>query len=130
MDLHPVPVLSYVSGISDVSTNGKVYVAGHADSRPVAWEVDVETHAVIERVLSGGNGDAFAVNAAGEVVVSGPAVRTLATGLLEPLPGLSSKRSCSSSGRGINNDGTVVGWSGVQAKGQCVKHAVVWTRIN
>ncbi len=135
VDLHPVPeIQSIVWGISDESMDGKVYIAGVVSlspAAPVVWEVDVQTHAVIEHVLPGGG--AYAVNAAGEVVVSGlkPGVWTLATGLLEPLLGLSSwKRGCNSRFRGINNDGTVVGSSGVKAKRQCVKHPVVWTKIN
>ena len=145
LDLHPVPeIMSIVKGISDVSTDGKVYLAGTVDSRPVVWVVDVATVVwdggdvtsvvIDERVLEEVSG-AQAVNAAGEVVVhvggvgGGAAVWTLATGLLEPLPGLSSKQRCSSSGRGINNVGMVVGWSEVFAKGQCVRHPVVWTKM-
>ena len=130
LDLHPVPeIRSTVKGISDVR-DGKVYVVGQLDfSRPVVWVVDVATpHGVIEHVLEEVSGGAEAVNAAGEVLVRG-SVWTLATGLLEPLPGLSSKQRCSSSGRGINNVGMVVGWSEVFAKGQCVRHPVVWTKM-
>lgn len=135
VDLHEFPEIPSIAwGISDVSTDGKVYIAGVLPNTPVVWEVDVTTHAVIEHVLAEVSGGAGAVNAAGEVVVSvsGPAVWTLATGLLEPLPGLSSKPSCSSDGRGrgINNVGTVVGRSSVFAKGRCVQHLVVWTKIN
>ena len=131
LDLHPVPeIRSIVKGISDVR-DGKVYVVGQLDfSRPVVWVVDVATpHGVIEHVLEEVSGGAEAVNAAGEVqvVVSGPAVWTPATDLLEPLPTLSNK--CYSKGRGINNLGTVVGWSGVFAKGRCVEHLVVWTKV-
>ena len=134
VDLHPVPeIQSIVKGISDVSTDGKVYVAGQLDFRPVVWVVDVTTLGVIEHVQQGeGGGGAGAVNAAGEVVVSGPAVWTRDGGvdLVDPLPSLFSKRSCTSSGKGINSVGTVVGWSGVFAKGRCAQHPVVWTKIN
>ena len=88
---------------------------------------------MIEHVLEEVGGGAGAVNAAGEVVVSGPAVWTRfeeGVDLVDPLPSLFSKRSCSSSGKGINNGGTVVGWSGVFAKGRCAQHPVVWTKIN
>ena len=52
LDLHPVPeIQSLVGSISDVSADGKVYLAGQLDSRPVVWVVDVATHGVIEHVL-------------------------------------------------------------------------------
>ena len=121
-----------------MSTDGKVYIAGVLPNTPVVWEVDVQTHAVIEHVLAGeGNGHAEAVNAAGEVLVrvaSGPAVWTREGGvdLVDALPSLSSKQSCLSNGipKDINNVGTAVGRSSVFAKGRCVQHAVVWTKIN
>ena len=58
VDLHPVPeIQSIVKGISDVSTDGKVYVAGQLDFRPVVWVVDVTTLGVIEHVQPGRNAD-------------------------------------------------------------------------
>lgn len=144
LDLHPGPeIQSIVKGISDETTgDGKVYVAGTLAGHPVVWvvhaatvvwDVDVVTSVVIdEDVLEEVNGGVGAVNEAGEVVVSGPAVWTRDGGvdLVDPLPSLFSKPSCSTSGNGINNVGMVVGSSGVFAKGRCVQHAVVWTKIN
>jgi uncharacterized membrane protein len=133
LDLHPVPgTSSIVKAISDES-GGKVFLAGEIAVEPyfhpVLWVVDVQTLAVTEHVLQGEGGRANAVNAAGEVVVSGPAVWTLGGGAdaLDPLP---SKQPCNTSGRGINNGGKVVGFSGVRGKGRCTDHAVVWTKIN
>ena len=129
VDLHPVPgIQSIVEGISDETADGKVYVAGHLDFQAAVWVVDVATRSVIDVQLQPDGGGAKAVNAAGEVLVtvSGPAVWTLATGLLEPLPTLS--KQCTSGGGGINNAGTVAGSSGLRAKGRCTTHAVVWTK--
>ena len=129
VDLHPVPEIhSIVNGISDVSTDGKIYVAGQLDSHEVVWVVDVATRGVIEHLLPGeGSGGADAVNTAGEVVV-GSAVWTLATGQVASLPTL--RGSCGSGGVAILVDGTVVGFNGVKKKGRCTNHAVIWTRIN
>ncbi|MCH7474415.1 MAG: hypothetical protein IIA27_07055 [Gemmatimonadetes bacterium] len=127
LDLHPVPgIQSIVKGISDVSTDGKVYLAGQLDFNPVVWVFDVETGSIDEQVLTEGGG-AEAVNAAGEVVLRN-AVWTLATGQVASLPTL--RGSCSSSGRGINVDGAVVGSSSVKKKGRCTGHAILWTKNN
>lgn len=128
LDLHPVPeIQSIVKGISDVSTDGKVYLAGELDFSPVVWVVDVQNRLLIdEQVLTEGGG-AEAVNAAGEVVLRN-AVWTLATGQVASLPTL--RGSCSSGGDGINVDGAVVGSSSVKKKGRCTGHAVLWTKSN